>query len=72
MDIEQFKADGSANVDWTLEKGMVVPLHILYPGGESTRAWVEEIAHVRDDGGEPFFSWGFDAITGRGEQLALY
>lgn len=67
MDIEQFKADGSANVDWQLEKGMVVPLHILYPGDQGHRSWVEEIAHVCDDGGEAFFSWGFDAITGTGD-----
>lgn len=71
MDIEQFKADGSANVDWVLEKDMVVPLHILYPGDETRRAWVEEIAHVCDDGGKPLFSWGFDPITGAGEQLRL-
>lgn len=71
MDIEQFKADGSANVDWVLEKDMVVPLHILYPGDESNRCWVEEIAHVGDDGAQALFSWGFEPITGTGEQLKL-
>jgi len=67
MDIEQYRADGSANGDWELEKNMVVPLHVLYPGDERHRSWVEEIARVTDDGGEAFFSWGFDPITGTGQ-----
>ncbi|MFN0038895.1 MAG: M24 family metallopeptidase [Burkholderiales bacterium] len=64
MDIEQRKADGTANEDWMLEENMVVPLHILYPGDEQHRAWVEEIAQVTPAGGQPFFSWGFDPLTG--------
>jgi Xaa-Pro dipeptidase len=32
MDIEQRTADGKSNVDWMLEDGMVVPVHLLYPG----------------------------------------
>ena len=34
MDIEQRTADGKPNGDWVLEGGMVVPVHLLYPGGE--------------------------------------
>lgn len=64
MDLEQTTADGSSNEDWTLEEGMVVPLHILYPGDERHRIWVEEIALVTEGGGVPFFSWGFEPITG--------
>lgn len=63
MDLEQFTADGAANVDWRLEDGMVVPLHLLYPGGERDRMWLEEVALVRADGAQPFFSWGFDPVT---------
>jgi Xaa-Pro aminopeptidase len=66
MDLEQFNARGEANVDWALEADMVVPLHVLYPGGEQQRTWVEEVVRVRDEGGEPFFSWGFEPIVGRG------
>ncbi|MCB1738880.1 MAG: M24 family metallopeptidase [Gammaproteobacteria bacterium] len=66
MDIEQTTAAGRPNVDWQLEAGMVVPLHILYPGGERERVWVEEVVEVAADGGKPFFSWGFDTINGRG------
>lgn len=61
-DIELSKADGSDNVDWLLEEGMVVPLHLLYPGGERERWWLEEVVLVTKDGGEPLFSWGFDPL----------
>ncbi|NIR82424.1 MAG: aminopeptidase P family protein [Gammaproteobacteria bacterium] len=62
MDLEQFTAEGRPNSDWVLEAGMVVPLHLLYPGGERSRMWLEEVALVTADGAEPFFSWGFDPI----------
>ncbi|MEE2611625.1 MAG: peptidase M24, partial [Pseudomonadota bacterium] len=63
MDLEQVTADGTPNADWCLEAGMVVPLHILYPGAETERIWVEEVVQVTNDGGVPFFSWGFDPMT---------
>jgi Xaa-Pro aminopeptidase len=63
MDIEQTKADGRPNGDWTLEDGMVVPVHLLYPGGEHERFWVEEVVAIGPDGGRPLFSWGFGALT---------
>jgi Xaa-Pro dipeptidase len=65
MDIEQATADGRPNGDWTLEDGMVVPVHLLYPGGEHERFWLEEVVAIGPDGGRPLFSWGFDALTGR-------
>ena len=65
MDLEISKADGTANHDWYLEEGMVVPLHLLYPGGASERLWLEEVAVVTADGGRPLFDWGFEPITGR-------
>ena len=64
MDLEQTTAQGQPNADWTLEADMVVPLHILYPGDEHHRIWVEEVAQVTPDGGRAFFHWGFDPITG--------
>ena len=66
MDLEQVRADGTPNADWTLEEDMVVPLHMLYPGGERERIWVEDVVRVRPDGGELFFSWGFEPNVGRG------
>jgi Xaa-Pro aminopeptidase len=55
-DIEQGTAD------WRFEAGMVVPLHIVYPGGERSRAWLEEVALVTEQGGEPFFGWGYEPL----------
>jgi Xaa-Pro dipeptidase len=65
MDIEQTTADGGSNTDWMLEEGMVAPVHLLYPGGEHERLWLEEVIAVTKDGGRPLFSWGFEPLTGR-------
>jgi Xaa-Pro aminopeptidase len=63
MDIEQRTADGRTNSDWTLEDSMVVPLHLLVPGGERERYWLEEVVVVTKSGGRPLFSWGFGALN---------
>ena len=62
MDVEITTADEKRNTDWVLEEDMVVPVHLLYPGGEHERVWLEEVVHVTRDGGRPLFSWGFDAL----------
>jgi Xaa-Pro dipeptidase len=64
MDIEQTTADGRPNVDWALEEGMVAPFHLLYPGGEHERMYVEDVIAITPDGGRPLFSWGFAPLTG--------
>jgi Xaa-Pro aminopeptidase len=64
MDLEQTRADGTPNGDWSLEDGMVVPMHLLYPGGERERIWLEEVALITRDGGEAFFSWGMAPMSG--------
>jgi Xaa-Pro aminopeptidase len=56
MDVEQTTAD------WRFEAGMVVPLHMVYPGGESSRAWLEEVVLITEEGGEPFFGWGYEPL----------
>lgn len=48
--------------DWRFEAGMVVPLHMVYPGGEASRAWLEEVALITEQGGEPFFGWGYEPL----------
>lgn len=63
MDLEQATADGKPNVDWRLEEGMVVPLHLLVPGAERERYWLEEVAVVTPEGGRPLFSWGLGPIA---------
>jgi len=62
MDLEQRRADGTPNGDWRLEDGMVVPLHLLVPGGERERYWLEEVVAVTSGGGRPLFSWGVGPI----------
>ena len=56
MDVEQ------ATSDWRFEAGMVVPLHMVYPGGESNRAWLEDVVLITEEGGEPFFGWGYEPL----------
>lgn len=63
MDLEQTTADGKPNGDWTIEDGMVVPLHLLYAGGAHERMWLEEVVVVTRTGGRPLFSWGFQPLT---------
>jgi Xaa-Pro aminopeptidase len=63
MDIEQTLADGTPNGDWVLEENLVAPVHLLYPGGEHERVWLEEVVHITKDGGRPLFSWGFEPLT---------
>jgi len=63
MDLEQATADGKPNGDWRLEDGMVVPLHLLVPGNERERYWLEEVAVVTPGGGRPLFSWGLGPIA---------
>jgi hypothetical protein len=41
---------------------MVVPLHMVYPGGESSRAWLGEVVLVTERGSEPFFGWGYEPL----------
>ena len=65
MELELTTADGKAHgADWTLEEGMVAPIHLLYPGGQHDRSWCEEVVEIRADGGQPLFSWGYDPLTG--------
>jgi Xaa-Pro aminopeptidase len=63
-EIERNTADGSSNRDWVLEEGMVVPMHLLYPGDEHSRIWLEEVALITRDGAEPLFSWGLEPMSG--------
>lgn len=45
-------------LDWRVEQGMVVATHLYYPGDVTTRHWLEDIAHVAEDGGQTLFTWG--------------
>ena len=60
MDLELKHPDGTPNGDWAMRENMVVPLHLLYPGGENERVWLEDVIVVEADGGRPLFDWGFE------------
>ena len=64
MDLELVSADGVPQGDWCLQEGMVVALHLLYPGSDRERSWLEEVAVVTGDGGRALFSWGFEPLCG--------
>ena len=65
MELELMTAAGEKpGGNWTLEEGMVAPIHLLYPGSEHNRSWCEEVVEIRADGGKPMFSWGPEPITG--------
>ncbi len=50
------------SADWRFEAGMVVPLHVVVPGGETARAWLEEVVLITERGGEPLFAWGYEPL----------
>ena len=60
MDLALKTADGEPHGDWAMQENMVVPLHLLYPGGENERVWLEDVIVVESDGGRPLFDWGFE------------
>jgi Xaa-Pro aminopeptidase len=63
LGLSHWDIDG-ASPDWPFEAGMVVPLHMVVPGGESSRAWLEEVVLITPQGGEPFFGWGYEPLHG--------
>jgi Xaa-Pro aminopeptidase len=51
------EAGNSGDFDWQLEEGQVVAAHVVYPGDDRTRCYVEEIGVVTRGGLDRFFSW---------------
>ena len=56
-------AEDEADPNWVLKDGMVVAAHLLCPGDEKQRCWIEEVFLVKEGGAEPFFTWGNDPLT---------
>ena len=61
LGLSHWDIDG-ANPDWPFEADMVVPLHMVVPGGETSRAWLEEVVHITPRGGRPLFGWGYEPL----------
>ena len=62
MDLEVL-AEDDADQNWALQEGMVVAAHLLCPGDEKQRCWIEDVVLVKEQGSEAFFTWGCDPIT---------
>jgi Xaa-Pro dipeptidase len=56
--LENSERETTGRIDWTLEEGMAISLHVLVPGGDRRRWYLEEIAAVTPDGGDRFYTWG--------------
>ena len=61
-DVEALAID-DADPNWALGEGMVIAAHLLCPGDEKERCWIEEVFVVKEGGGEPLFTWGNDRLT---------
>ena len=61
-DVFALVEDG-ADPDWKLEAGMVIAAHLLCPGDERERCWIEEVFVINDGDPEPLFTWGNDPLT---------
>ncbi len=46
-----------------LQEGMVIAAHLLCPGNEKERCWIEEVFLIKEGGAEAFFTWGNDPLT---------
>ncbi len=61
-DVLALVEDGS-DPNWMLEEDMVIAAHLLCPGDERERCWIEEVFLVKEGGSEPLFTWGNDPLT---------
>jgi Xaa-Pro aminopeptidase len=53
------EAGNASDFDWSLEEGMVVAAHVVYPGDDRSRSYQEEIGVVTREGLDRFFTWDF-------------
>ena len=61
-DVLALAEDGS-DPNWRLEEGMVIAAHLLCPGDQNERCWIEEVFVVKEGGPEPLFTWGNDPLV---------
>ena len=62
MDLEALGEDG-ADKNWPLEEGTVIAAHLICPGDEKERCWIEDVVLVKEQGVEAFFTWGCEPLT---------
>ena len=56
------EAGNSSDFDWEIEDGMVIAAHVVYPGDDRHRSYMEEIGVITKDGLDRFFTWDFDRL----------
>jgi Xaa-Pro aminopeptidase len=58
------EAGNSGDFDWALEEGQVVAAHVVYPGDDRTRSYIEDIGVVTRNGLDRFFAWDHEPLLG--------
>lgn len=58
------ESGNSSDFDWALDDGMVVAAHVVYPGDDRSRSYLEEIGVVTRNGLDRFFTWDHQPLTG--------
>jgi Xaa-Pro dipeptidase len=59
--LENSDREWGGEADWTMEKGMVVSVHVAQPGEPTIRHYIEEVGVVTDHGIDRFFTWDMAA-----------
>ena len=49
--------------DWRIEEGQLVATHVIYPGDQAVRYYLEDNAIAHEDGGESLYSWSFETLV---------
>ncbi|QEC46974.1 aminopeptidase P family protein [Baekduia soli] len=55
--LENSDREWGGELDWTMEKNMVISAHVASPGGPNIRHYIEEVGVVTDHGIDRFFTW---------------
>ena len=63
--LENSERETAGRIDWKIEAGMVISLHVLVPGGDRRRWYLEEVAAVGPTGADRFYSWGTKPLVNR-------
>ena len=61
--LENIERESAEREDWAMEDGMVVSIHVIYPGDCQHRWYIEEVAAVTPQGADRFYTWGNDPLT---------
>ncbi len=63
--LENSERETAGRIDWKIEDGMVISVHVLVPGDDRRRWYLEEVAAVTPAGGDRFYTWGTSPLLNR-------